>query len=330
MNGQQSQLDKLTKTIKKQRIVVSSLVLLLIILLAGNVYQYFVFSREHLSDININKYPLIDPAREFIAQEDAVTNLQPLRDYLNSLVETETNFDISIYYEFLNTGSNISINQDTRFYPASLVKLPGAMVAMKKIENGEWQLDSELVLMQQDLDTNSGRLFETSAVGTHFTIEEVVKISLTKSDNTAHNMLMRNIELEKFKTLVGAVGLYDLFNEDAEVSSKEYSRLLRSLYTASYLRRENSEKILEWLGQADFHDFLSQGVPAGTMFAHKYGEQAVDLIFMDAGIVYAARRPYILTVLLKGKQGNYAENSSEAQRIMKLISTEAYKYVENL
>jgi D-alanyl-D-alanine carboxypeptidase len=49
---------------------------------------------------------------------------------------------ISIYYEQLNSGANISVNKDLRLWPASLTKLPVALVVMKKIESGGWSEDT--------------------------------------------------------------------------------------------------------------------------------------------------------------------------------------------
>ncbi len=267
-------------------------------------------------------YPLVDVARNYIPQEDFIVNIQPLREKLNQIVQTEGADTISVYYEFLNTGANIQINNEVRFYPASLVKIPSALVAMKKVEKGEWALDSRLVLFEEDKDARFGDLYK-QPVGTSFSIEELLKALLTQSDNTAHRMLMRNLSESELGELKEAIGLDDLFNEKQEVSAKEYSRLFRALYNSSFLKRNGSQQLLDWLTQTKFTDDLYSGLPKGTLFAHKIGEDDVEKNYLDSGIVYLPNRPYLLTVMIK------QHDQAKAQDIMKRISQAAYEYVVN-
>src|SRR6185436_8119720 len=92
------------------------------------------------------------------------------------------------------------------------------------------------------------------------------------------------------------------------ISAKEYSRVLRVLYTSSYLERENTEKILDLMAKENFHEYLSQGIPSEITFAHKYGENKTESIFADSGIVYQDGHPFMITAILKGK------DSTEASR----------------
>ncbi len=140
------------------------------------------------SSLSINdaleEYPLIDPARNFIAQENFIVNLQPLREELRDLVRWEHPRQVSLYFEFLNSGANISINQDVRVWPASLPKVPMALAVAKKIERGEWELTDKFSIQEDDRDSRYGRLAGVPA-GTVFTVEELLKAMLKDSDNTA-------------------------------------------------------------------------------------------------------------------------------------------------
>ncbi|HET8669814.1 MAG TPA: serine hydrolase [Candidatus Saccharimonadales bacterium] len=295
--------------------------LLIGVLLVSNLVTIAFLVREK-NDSPANAYPYIDLARNFIPQEHFIVNIQPLREELQKLVREEGADTISIYFEFLNTGANIQINNDARFYPASLVKLPTAMVAMKKIERGEWKRNNMLVLFEEDKDNRYGQLHE-KPVGTKFTIEELLQALLIESDNTAHRMLMRNLGERELGELKDDIGLDDLFNERQEISAKEYSRIFRSLYNSSFLSREGSQQILEWLTQTRFNKTLSSGVPQGTPFAHKIGEDDVEKNYLDSGIVYLPNRPYLITVMVKG------QDQEKAELIMKQASKAAYDYVKN-
>lgn len=114
------------------------------------------------------------------------------------------------------------------------------------------------------------------------------------------------------------------------MSAKEYSRVLRSLYTASYLSRTGSEKILEWLDAATFNDFLSGSIPESVRFSHKYGEHIELNAYSDSGIVYLPNRPYIISVMVQGKEGEpYEAERQQAGRFMQSISKEVYDYFSN-
>lgn len=277
------------------------------------------------SKINFdNPYPLIDPARSFTAQENFIVNLQPLRQELRELVQKEGPTSITLYFEVLNTGANISINTDLKIWPASLVKLPLAMAVMKKIESGGWGLDTQLALTEEDRDPEVGFLF-AHPTGTRFSIERLLDEVLSHSDNTAYHILLRNMGTSELQPIINETGLDELFNDEGFFSAKEYARLYRSLYTSSFLQRANSSKILEWLSQTDFDRYLAAGIDENVRFANKWGMNPQFHAFLDSGIAYVPDQPYILVVMVQGDQSENEEEKVEA--IMKEISSKAYQYI---
>lgn len=274
-----------------------------------------------------NPYPFVDVARSIVGQEHFFSTIEPLRADLKSTVEKyeKEGARIGLYFEFLNTGSNVSINQESRFWPASLSKMPSALAVMKKVENGEWKLSNELVLFEEDKDERFGDLYKRPT-GTRFTIEELLKRVLVNSDNTAHRILVRNLASEDYTEIFDALGMRELFDAEYKITAKEYSRIFRALYSASYLNRESSEKILRWLSETKFSEFLSTGVPVEVPFAHKIGEEDSDGVYLDSGIAYVPNRPYLITIMveIKGSEGR-----ERAKEIMKEVSELSYNYVSN-
>ncbi|MBI2476297.1 MAG: serine hydrolase [Candidatus Taylorbacteria bacterium] len=271
-----------------------------------------------------NPYPLIDPARSFTPQEHFIVNLQPLREELRELVQKEGPGSVSLYFEFLNTGANINIGQEVRIWPASLSKLPLAMAVMKKVEDGAWQLDTELVLKEEEKDAEFGALFQNPA-GTTFTVERLLQELLTNSDNTAYHIFLENMNPPELDSIIIETGLEELFDKKGWFSAKEYSRLWRALYTSSFLKRGNSTRILKWLSETDFDEYLASGIDKNILFAHKWGRNQNYRVFLDSGIVYIPNRPYIITVMIRG-DGSAGEEG-RATMILQNIGSTVYNYI---
>lgn len=322
--GKREKIKEIIKNKKHTILVVGMFAVINIIILIC----FFRFNILNVNNSNFkNPYPLIDISRNFISQEHFIVNLQPLREDLKELVSQKGKNSIAVYIEFLNTGANIAINQDLQIWPASLVKVPLAMAVVKKIDNGNWEWDNQLVIMQGDRDTQWGNLYE-KPYGTRLTIEDLLKELLINSDNTAFRVLYRNLSTNELQDVINELGLDQLFTDEGKITAKEYSRLFRALYNSSYLKRESSQKILEWLSQTSYDEYLGQGIPNDIKFSHKIGENKDVNALLDSGIVYIQNRPYMITVMIdaSGEIGG-REN---ALALMKIISEKTYQYVKTV
>ncbi|MEK9154826.1 MAG: serine hydrolase [Patescibacteria group bacterium] len=306
---------------RRYNIVIISLVVLVAILAGGNVWTIFYYIPQ-ISGAGLieNKFNLLNPTRNFFKQKDLIINFQPLRDYLND--KYEANKNISIYFEYLPTGASISINKDAEFWPASLLKLPVSMAVTKKIEKNEWKWTNELVIMTSDKNDGFGDLYK-QPIGTKLAIEKLVQLSLSESDNTANFVLVRNLEPFDFQDIYDHLGLTDFLSGEGKISAKKYSVMLRALYNSSYLSDENSQKLLNFLNETPFKEYLGSGLPDSVKFSHKIGVSDDQKVFLDSGIVFVQNRPYILTAMLQ------TENKEYAEKVMKDISEQAYQYVVN-
>lgn len=293
--------------------IISVLVILNITLL------FFYFSKGD-GAINENfwkNYPLLSPERGFYAQKDLIVNIQPLRDELTAIGQDQ---NISIYFEFLNTGANVAVNKDVKIWPASLMKIPIAIAVMKKIEDGKWKTDGDFFLKDEDKNNEFGKLYEKKT-GTRFSAEDLLDEMLINSDNTARNIFVRNMQWENVDDVLEHLGMEYDYKNDERITAKKYSIFWRSLFTSSYLTPENSQKLIDIMSHSATNEYLSQGMPSEVKFSHKIGVAYESNVYSDSGIVYIPSRPFILTVMIKG------HTKEEAQRITKEISEKTYKYI---
>lgn len=306
--------------------------LAVIILFAGTTIWWVDHSYKHDNAAehyvqHVKDYPLLDPALPFYNKKDLIVNIQELREYFQALPEQNKDWaDISMYFEVMDTGANVSVNNDLKLWPASLAKLPVAMIAMKKVERGEWTLDTEFTIQESDADIANNPQIKTD-IGKSFKLQFVLEKLLQNSDNTAYKMLVREMTEEELLSISEAVGLDEFFTLDGKISAKDYTRLLRALRSATYVNEEHSQLILTLLINSKFDKFIRAGVPKNILVAHKWGINEEQNAYADAGIVYLRDRPYMLSVIIHGKSGDQKADQVKAEELIKQISERSYEFI---
>jgi beta-lactamase class A len=245
---------------------------------------------------------------------------------------------MGVYFRDLSLGPTLSINADGTFAPASLLKLPLAMAYFKVKEKNIGNVDglplfSRHLAFRGSLDVNTiiqaYKPAETLLPDTPYTIGDLIRRMLVYSDNAAYEGLLNFLQkefpeedylLETYHDL-GLIAPDNGLQED--LSPRLYGGLLRQLYAATYLPRDDSEEILAMLRESDFFDGLRAGVPRNIEVADKFGERQFGVNgkweIHDCGIVYYPRNPYLLCVMGEGK------NSQSITRVIAEISNMVYE-----
>jgi len=308
----------------KEKIIIKIFTILIFSLVIFSLWTwiYYIPQKVKLNAAVDDKYEFLDPLRKVVDKKDRLIGFENLREELNKYGQDPNNV-ISIYFEYLPTGGNISVNKDVAFYPASLVKIPMSIAVMKKIEKEEWKLSNELILMASDKNPGFGQLYKES-IGTRFSIENLLKELLINSDNTAHQIFYRNISNDELFKVHEHLGIEDAYNSKGAITVKNFSTFFRSLYMASYLNAENSNYLLKVMSQSSAKEYLSAGLPEDIIFAHKIGVDEEKKIYSDSGIVYINKRPYLLTVAILNKTN---QTEGDTKKIMHEISSKVYEYI---
>lgn len=309
------------------------------ILLGCLLFGFYTLGR-HVQTSAVFSYQHLNPSVNLIDQANLLVNFEPLRQKLMARYEKHDDYLVSLYFEYLPTGANINVNRDQNIWPASLIKIPVAMSAMKKVEEGTWKLDNELVILDEDKDPEFGSLYK-QPTGTTFTIKRFLEESLINSDNTAHFVLLRNIDAEELEQTYRHLGMDDIIDGlkkapqdkeyDNRITAKRYTIFFRSLYNATFLSPEYSELFLDILERAP-KEYLNLGMPADVKFVHKTGIRTDEHVWADSGIVYIPGRPYLITVMIQKKNAPDTdrisdETTEEVKQIFKDIGNDIYTYV---
>ena len=263
-------------------------------------------------------FPLLSPRIFIENQNDLIINFVPLRLKLQEYA-SKTPHRIGLYFEYLPTGTSIGVNEKEAFIPASLLKTPLAMGVLKLSESKKIMLDDYLTLKEKHKDSNFGNYWKEKT-GKKFQLAEVLKQLLIYSDNTAQKMLLEKVSTSVIEDVFESLDIPKIRDEDLNpvVTAKNYSSILRCLYLACYLTKEDSNSLLTILTNTIFKDKLPAGIPESIAVAHKIGvaESSTGGIYTDCGIVYYPKRPYILCVMIEGDEKTATKTISEISKIV--------------
>ncbi len=278
-------------------------------------------SEEHVSDYD--RFPLVSKRVFLEDPNDVIINFVPLRKALRTYVEP-LGGKVGVYFEYLPSGVSIGVNATEEIKLASLSKVPLAMSILKKVEKKEINLTDKVFLKEEHLDQKFGDLWKRGA-GAALTIEELIKLSLQQSDNTAYQTLFAMLSDKEVEEVYENLEIeINTASSSPLVSPKSYSSIFRSLYLASFLLEGESNYLLDILTRTIFHDKIPAGVPKDVLIAHKIGvfdrADTAEKVYTDCGIVYVPLRPYILCIFVQ-------DTESVAVKHMSLISKMVYGYV---
>lgn len=226
----------------------------------------------------------------------------PLKDILENEIKKYPQFAIGIYFESLQSGAWVGLNEKEEFYPASLLKIPIAMTFLKKVEEGAYSLDQTPIIKEEDLDCGYGTWCKEKKAGDMVSFREVLQAMLNRSDNTASDIFSRYISAKEYNDTFEYLVLTAPEGEVAHLSLKKYATIFRTLYYASYLNEENSSLILSLLIDSDREDLIPAGLSKEIVVAHKFGIAKKEQILTDCGIVYLDQYRYFLCVSAEGDE----------------------------
>jgi len=237
---------------------------------------------------------------------------------------------ISLYYRDLNNGPWIGINENEKFSPASLLKVPLMMTYLKISEKNPEILNQKIKINNEEsyIVQNIKPSREVKE-NVEYTIEELIQYMIIYSDNKASDALIKyteNIDIKILDKIYSDIGIAPpkIYDPENFMKIKDYSSFFRILYNSSYLNIEMSEKALFLLSQSEYKRGLRSNIPNYIQISHKFGERTIqdNKQLHDCGIIYKPNNPYILCVMTKGKDFNSMNEVIE--EISQIVYKETY------
>lgn len=230
--------------------------------------------------------------------------------------------DAGFMYVNLESGASVEYNADVSFSAASIIKAP----YVRAVLGSETDL-TQSYEMTEDMLNSSSELINNQPVGTMFTIEELAKAAIEKSDNTAYKMLYNYIGYDCFNQL--AEGL----DRDERMTDDNYWFKLTARETAVYFKdiyffneeHQNGALMKEFLTNSEHNDLFSDELEEYTV-CEKYGFLPQDDFYtLGAAAVVYTDSPYAIVLYIRSTSSNiktqlFHDCARYADNLNKLIS----------
>lgn len=278
--------------------------------------------------------PLIDQTGINESQRSYAPLKKQLEKEIAGFLDRASVYQLSVYFQDLETNKWLGINETERYAPASLMKVT-LLVAYLKLTESNPNFLEEIVL-------NDGSYIEEAnvppsqrlAINREYTISELLYQMIVHSNNEAQSLLSDHLDkrvtpetrarlVEETMALIPAS--YEL-GDFYELTAVDYAGIFRILYNATYLSESLSERALALLAESSFDSGIVNGLPKDIVTANKFGfkndSNYVDKMqFHDCGIIYAEPNPYILCIMTK------TNDPAAAQEAVSSISKTVYQAV---
>jgi beta-lactamase class A len=311
------------KNLKKSRILVACL--------AGGTFfiSFLLWFTNKLSQQNLQiKSPQVNLPQigdnlekiHLVFPESKKTKTpEELKKILFPIIQPELE-NWGIWVATLDSSFNFQYQAETIFPAASLIKLPIVARFYQEIERGNFTLEQTWTLKQADKIEGNGSL-QYQPAGEKITFEQLAFLSLNQSDNTAFNIICKNLGQERIKQTIRDLGMKQTSFENNETTPKDIALFFQKLYQGEILSPQLQEKFFQGITNTIFEEQIPAGIPKGIRVAHKVGFE--ERSAADSGIVFVPENPFILVFLSKNT------NPEEAKKIIPKLAEETYWFLIN-
>lgn len=268
------------------------------------------------------KKPLMNTLTESV-------RMSGLENRIKDLMALYPTIEPSVYVWDYDTQSYADVNADKIYSAASIIKLPVLVQLFRSIERGQVTIYDEMTLTDFYRAEGSGGL-QFKAENSKYSIDNLARVMITDSDNSATNMLMskiggmpdvnQGIREWGLKNTCVQTWLPDLGGTN-HTTARDMATILYNIDNPNFLSVSSREKIFDYMAHVKNNRLIEAGLNPGAVFLHKTGD--IGKMLGDAGIVYAPNgKKYIVVIL-----ANRPHNSVAGKEFIVKASEIIYNYM---
>ena len=248
--------------------------------------------------------------------------------------------DVGIYVKDLHTGKTVSINADSIFPTASMVKVPILIGIIDKLNKGELKYHQELTY-KDSLFYAGSDLLASLKHNEKVELSKVIMLMLTTSDNTASlwlqslagtgtriNQILDSIGYTATRVnsrTPGREAGRDKFGW-GQTSPKEMATMFEALANRTLMDATSSEKMIRLLGRNYWDEEALSQIPPDVFVASKNG--AVNASRSEVVYVSGKNARYVFCICTKNNKDTSWGSQNEAWELARKVSKllwETYK-----
>jgi beta-lactamase class A len=248
--------------------------------------------------------------------------------------------DAGVCVKSLRTGKVASVNGDSLFPTASMIKVSLLIGVMRKIENGELQYHQEMMYRDSLLYAGVDLLgsFKDSQ---KIELSKLLMLMCSMSDNTAslwlQGMAGGGLRINQLLDSLGLVSTrVNSRTPGREANRQRYGwgqttpdemvSLFEKIYRGEVVSRNACDRMLRLLGRNYWDEAALSQIPPYIFVACKHG--CVDECRGESMLVMAPHGPYLLSVITKNQRDTSWNQDNEGWVLARKISRFLWNYFE--
>jgi len=252
-----------------------------------------------------------------------------LKNELEEIIE-KCDEDISMLVKNLSSKEILFNYNEEKIYPsASIIKIPIMIEALSKADDLQIPLLSKIKIKDSDKIDFS---IITEQNLTQCTFLELITWMIIDSDNTATNVLIDLLGMDKINERINSLGMnntklqrkmmdFEAIKEGGNNSTslKDMLIVMEGLYRGEIINKEISKRAIDIMKNQRDNSMLKRYITENVVVANKTGE--LDNLNNDVGIFYIKRADYFIGVFVHKSQ-----NNQKAYEIIGKLSKKVYDY----
>ncbi len=250
------------------------------------------------------------------------------------------NGQVGIFVKSMKTGKSFSLNADSAFPTASMVKIPILIGIMDKLQKGELQYHQEMVYKDSLLYTGVD-ILGSFKDGEKIELSKLLMLMLTMSDNTA-SLWLQGLAGSgmRINEILDSLG-FRITRVNSRTPGRELNRdkfgwgqttphemvsLLEMIYRGGIINKNVSARMLRLLGRNYWDEAGISQVPPNIFVACKNG--AVDESRSETMLVMAPHGPYIFSIITNNQKDLSWTPDNEGWVLTRKLSQLLWNYFE--
>lgn len=247
--------------------------------------------------------------------------------------------DVGIYVYHPKSKKEVSIQADTIFPTASIVKIPILVGVFDLIHRGKLDLDQQYTYSSSQRYGGSGlmQFFEDS---TSVNLKTLVALMISYSDNVTSIWCQRLAGGKHINTLMADLGMeHTRVNSQTEgreadwkkygwgqTTPREMAQLVTLIRQGKVISPEISDQMYRYLGNIFYDERALSQIPSWVKSASKTG--SLNDVRSEVVLVNAPKGDYVFSIFTKGNEDQSWDKTNEAEELTRQLSKLLWEYYE--